>query len=347
MSEAKLEAYFFTAILLVTLLVVAVIFYPFIGSLALALVLATLVAPFHTALLARTHNETLSALTVTLLATCAIILPAIGLIILLVDEIRSISQSITSYDLNVIPDFISTYQARFIETIPLASSINISEIVQTSLQNLGTHFAGVITSTTSMILKFFVALIALYYFIKDGKRFVHELIHLSPLNDSEDEAIVHKIDRVTHSLIRGTLVIAALKGLFVGLGFLLFGIPNPVLWGSFAAISALIPTLGTGIVTAPAIIYLFVTGQIAEGIGLTAWSVVIVGLVDNILEPKLIGGGAKIHPLFVLISVLGGLAVFGIAGFLLGPLIFGFLVALAEIYKVKINELHEIALQHD
>lgn len=344
MSEAKLEAYFFTVLLLLALVVVAIIFYPFIGSLALALVLATLVAPFHDYVKGRIHNKTLSALIVTTIVTCAIILPTIGLVILLIDEIRSITASLADYNFQVIPDFVGVYQAKFIETFPLASSFDFGGVLQNSLNDIGAHFTKVATGATSMALKFFVAIIALYYFIKDGKKFVHEIVHLSPLDDAEDRAIVTKIDRVTHSLIRGTLVIAVLQGLFVGVGFLLFGIPNPVLWGSMAAVSALIPTLGTGIVTAPAIMYLFATGHIAAAIGLTAWSIFIVGWVDNIIGPKLIGSGAKIHPLFVLISVLGGLALFGIAGFLLGPLIFGFLVALAEIYKVKIRKLHNAAL---
>ena len=344
-SEAKLEAYFFTALLLVTVVIVGIIFYPFIGALALALVLATLVVPFYEQVKKRVHNETAAALLVTFLVTCAIIIPAIGLIILLIDEAQSITQSITNTDLNYIPSFIDNYKSKFIELFPLASSVNFEGVVLDSVSKLGSHFTKAITSTTASILKFFVSLIALFYFIRDGKRFVKAFIQFSPLEDSEDEAIVKKLDCVTHSLIRGTLVIAVLQGIFVGVGFVIFGVPNPVLWGSVAAISALIPTLGTGLVSTPAIIFLFATGQIAPAIGLTAWSLFVVGLVDNIIGPKLIGGGAKIHPLFILISVLGGLAIFGISGFLLGPLIFGFLVALSEIYKVKIKKLHEEASQ--
>jgi predicted PurR-regulated permease PerM len=221
--------------------------------------------------------------------------------------------------------------------------VTFIDIFQDSFRSLGSHFAGAVTNTAGLILKFFVALIALYYFIKDGRQFLDELIKLSPLEDSEDVAIVHRLDKVTHSLIRGTLVIAALQGLFVGLGFTLFGVPNPVLWGAIAAIGALIPMVGTGMVTAPAIIYLFLTGNVAAGIGLLAWSMLLVGLVDNIIGPKLIGNGARIHPLLVLLAVLGGIALFGISGFLLGPLLLGFLMALSEIYKVKVQELHKQA----
>lgn len=344
MSEAKLEAYFFTAILLVALLVVGFLFYPFIGSIALAIVLATLVAPFHTLVLQKVKHKSVSAFLVTVLVTCAIILPAIGLVVLLVDEVRNLTEQLSTYDFSLMPSFVAGYEEQFVEMFPFASSMfDFNTIIQDAFENAGAHLTKAITSGANLLLKFFVALIALYYFIKDGKKFLYEIMKLSPLEDSEDVAIVRKLDKVTHSLIRGTLVIAALQGIFVGVGFLLFGVPNPVLWGSVAAVSALIPTLGTGLVSTPAVIYLFMTGSPIAGIGLIAWSMLIVGLVDNIIGPKLIGNGAKIHPLFILLSVLGGLALFGIAGFLLGPLIFGFLVALSEIYKVKIQELHALS----
>jgi predicted PurR-regulated permease PerM len=341
MSDAKLEAYFFTAILLAVLTLVGIIFYPFIGSLVLAIVLATLVGPFHARVSVYVKNQSVSAMLVTVAVTLAIIVPAIGLFFLLVDEIKSVTEQLATYQFNLLPSSLSAYQAKIAEFIPFTETVRVSDLLQSTFQYFGTHLGTAVTSTTGFIFRFFISLIALYYFIKDGKKFLQEIVSLSPLSDVEDASIIKKLNTVTHSLIRGTLVIAILQGLLTGFGFLLFGIPNPVLWGSFAAIGALIPTLGTGIVSLPAIIFLFVTGQIVPAIGLTAWATLIVGLVDNIIGPKLIGRGSKIHPLFILISVLGGLAVFGISGFLLGPLTFGFLVALSEIYKVKISEIHK------
>lgn len=344
MSDAKLEAYFFTAIFLITLVLCGYLFYPFLGSLALAIVLASLVAPFYTRVHARIKSENLSAFIVTVLITLAIILPAIGIFFLLLEEIQSITAGLTSDSLNQMPGFVLVMQNKLITILPFLESVDFSEIIKDSFQSVGTNLGGIISGTTSLVFKFFISLIALFYFIKDGKMFLRELIKLSPLEDSEDDAIVKKLNTVSHSLIRGTLVIATLQGLLTGLGFLMFGVPNPVLWGSLAAVSALVPTLGTGIILLPAVIFLFATGSVAAGIGLAAWGTLVVGLLDNILAPKLIGGRSKIHPLFILLSVLGGLATFGIAGFLLGPLVLGFLVALSEIYKVKINEIHKMSV---
>lgn len=341
MSDAKLEAYFFTVILLLVLVIVGVIFYPFLGSLALAVVLASLGAPLHRQLQKKITNQNVSAFLVTLVITVAIIGPAVGLSFLLVDEVQNITESAKAHEFDYIPAILDTYKEKIVDVFPIVSTVTFPNVLQKTLENLDSVVTKTISITGNFLLKFFVALIALYYFIKDGRHFLKEIIHLSPLDDSEDVTILWKLDRVAHSLIRGTLVIAILQGLLVGLGFLMFGIPNPVLWGSLAAVSALIPTVGTSVVTLPAIIYLFVTGNIAAGIGLLGWSTLIVGLVDNVIAPKLIGAGAKIHPLFVLLSVLGGILFFGISGFILGPLLFGFLMALSEIYKIKIKEIHE------
>jgi predicted PurR-regulated permease PerM len=228
--------------------------------------------------------------------------------------------------------------------VPFLSSLDIAAVLQTMLERLGSHAGGFVAGAADTILKMAVSIIALFYLLKDGREFLYGFIQLSPLSDEEDVQIIHKLKAVSYSLIRGTLVIAILQGFMTGIGFVLFGVPNPVLWGSTAAIGALLPMVGTGVVAVPAVVYLIVTGHYAAAIGLAAWSMLIVGLVDNIIGPKLIGSGARIHPLFILLSVLGGLIMFGVAGFLIGPLLFGLLVALWEIYKVKIKEIHQRSL---
>lgn len=341
MSEQKLEAYFFTALFISVVILVGALFYPFIGALALALVLAILVAPLYKKLVQRTGKPNLMAFLLVLGVTLAVLLPAVGLTALLVDEVMGIAQYLSTFDVSKLSSFLSGFSGRLHEVFPTVESFDIGAMLQSLTQYAGTVAAGVFTGTVSVLFSFFIVIISLFFFLRDGRTFVREIIKMSPLSDDEDSQIVRKLSQVTHSLIRGTLVVALLQGLLTGAGFLIFGVPNPVLWGAVAAIGALIPNIGTGLVSMPAIIYLFVTGNIPQAIGYIGWSVFVVGLVDNIIGPRLIGGSARIHPLFVLLSVLGGIAMFGIAGFLLGPLTFGLLVALAEIYKVKIRQIHE------
>jgi len=345
MSEQKLEAYFFTALFIGIFVLVGILFYPFIGALALAMVLAILSMPLYDWLLSKLRRPNLTALIVTFGVTLVVLVPATGLLILLIDEAGNIAQSAANFDFSDFSHMLSDGHSRLLEALPFLAQVDIPNLVQRSMEYIGSHAAAAVTETVSAVFKMFVAIIALFFFIRDGHVFICNLVKLSPLSDDEDLQIVEKLRTVAYSLIRGTMVIAVLQGVLTGIGFVIFGIPNPVLWGSVAAVGALIPTLGTGVVALPAATYLLLTGQYAAAIGFGAWAMLIVGLVDNIIGPKLVGEGARIHPLFILLSVLGGLAVFGLPGFFLGPLIFGILVALSEIYRVKIKEIHRASVE--
>jgi predicted PurR-regulated permease PerM len=345
MSEAKLEAYFFSALFIGVLILTVRLFYPFLGALALALVLASLGMPLYDRIRARIHHESMAALIVVLVMTGAVLFPAVLLFFLLMNEVTSVTQSAAQLDPGVITGTFYALETRIHEVLPMMASFDIGTFVRSSTLALGSYGVTLLTSTASALFKLFIAIFALYYFIKDGHRFVRALVQLSPLTDDEDAQIIQKLRLVSRSLIRETLVIAILQGMLTGVGFLLAGIPNPVLWGAVGAIGSLVPNIGTSIVFVPGVLYLLMTGAVPVGIGLALWGFVVVGLADNLVRPFLVGRAMHIHPLFVLLSVLGGIAVFGISGFLLGPLTLGLLVALSEIYKVKINEIHTVTAE--
>ncbi len=341
MSEQKLEGYFFTTILIVALFLVGYILYPFVGALALAVVLAILAMPLYDRISAYTHRPNLSAILVVIFIALVILLPAAGLLLLLLEELLRLAQHATTLNYSMIPAFLDDVNARVQELFPtVESAIDVSILFQKIGTMAGTLATGVVTATLDVFVKTLLVLIALFFFLRDGHRFVDTLIKLSPLSDKEDKKIIHRLSMVTRSLVRGTLVIAVIKGALVGIGFIIFGVPNPVLWGSIAAISSLIPAIGTGLVMIPAFFFLVFSGAYFAAFGFMIWGILIVGFIDDMLAPRLIGDGARIHPLFILLSVLGGLATFGIAGFLLGPLIFALLIALSEIYRLKIREMH-------
>ena len=132
--------------------------------------------------------------------------------------------------------------------------------------------------------------------------------------------------------MRGTLVTAVVQGFLVSIGFVMFGVSNPVVWGLVATISALLPMVGTGIITFPAAFFLMATGHLLPGIGMIIWGVVIVGLIDNALRPMLMNRTMHIHSFLILLSVFGGLVYFGPIGFLAGPIILAFFFVLLDIY---------------
>ena len=134
---------------------------------------------------------------------------------------------------------------------------------------------------------------------------------------------------------------AVTQGLLAGIGFTIFGVPNAALWGFITVIAALVPILGTSIVLTPIIIYLFAFDTLFSAIGLLAWGMLAVGLIDNFLGPKLMQRKIRIHSFLILLSVLGGLSLFGPIGFLIGPLFLALLSTLLDIYPVLVLQRSE------
>jgi predicted PurR-regulated permease PerM len=146
------------------------------------------------------------------------------------------------------------------------------------------------------------------------------------------------MEQAVYSIFAGSIIVALVQGILTGIGFTIFGVPNPALWGSIASVAALIPGVGTALVVVPGILYLFFTGSTGYAIGLLVWGILAVSLIDNFLGPILVNRGVKIHPFLILLSVLGGLIFFGPVGFLLGPIILAFLFALLDIYRSSVRK---------
>jgi predicted PurR-regulated permease PerM len=223
-------------------------------------------------------------------------------------------------------------RARAVLPIPADAEINVSQYAQQGLQFLAANIGGVFSGVAKMLLSTFVFIIAFYFLLKDGRQLKEYLVALSPLADKDDNKIVSRLETAVSASIKGSLTIGLVQGILTGIGFSIFGVPNAVLWGSVAAIAALVPGIGTALVIVPGVAYLFLTGETMSGIGLLAWGVVAVGLIDNILGPRLVGQGMRLHPLAVFLSVMGGLAFFGPLGFLLGPLAFSVCLAFIDIH---------------
>jgi predicted PurR-regulated permease PerM len=181
----------------------------------------------------------------------------------------------------------------------------------------------------------------MFYFMRDGAYIKRKFVSWSPLLDKYDEYITSTLKRAILSVFGGTVVVAVIQGILTGIGFLIFDIPAPAVWGAVAAIAAFIPGIGTSLVIVPGIIYLLIAGNTTYAIGLAIWGIVAVGLIDNILGPHLVNKGVHIHPFLILVSVLGGLSTFGPIGFILGPLVLALLFALLEVYRTSFTDISE------
>lgn len=204
------------------------------------------------------------------------------------------------------------------------------------VEHAGPFFQGV----AQFALAIFIWFLSVYYFLKEGNRIKALLVRFSPLSDRYDLEIVERVVTSVKSVIGGSLIVALLQGILAGIGFMIFGIPTPAIWGLVAVFAALVPTIGTALVTLPAVAFVLLTGNTFAALGLLIWGVLVVGAVDNIVRPKLLERGVRVHPLLILLSVLGGLAFFGPVGFLTGPVIVSLLSEFLKIYQ-------QLVLKHE
>lgn len=340
MQSSMIGHYFLAAVLLGMIALTFFIFKPFLAPLVLAGAFAIILHPLYSRLSHWLGNWPSVASLCTVLISVVCILVPLGIVGTQIGlQTANVYLNLVDGDGRAkISASVHALEERIVSYVPAAAgmtdtlSANISSYAEQGLswviQNLGAAFSGI----ASLFLSLFIFFIALYFFLRDGIRLKHTLMHLSPLKDSYDEIVSSRIILAVNSVIKGNLTIALLQGMLTGIGFTIFGVPNSVLWGAVAAIAALIPGLGTGLVFLPTIIYMLVTDNTVSAIGLTIWGVLAVGLIDNFLGPRLIGSGIQLHPLLVLLSVIGGITFFGAIGVFLGPLSLSLLFALLSIY---------------
>ncbi|MFZ2831658.1 MAG: AI-2E family transporter [Minisyncoccia bacterium] len=340
MSYQKSELYFLIAILLGAGLVVFFILQPFLYPLILATIFATVFSPVHRKILSITQgNHGLSALSATLLVFVAILLPVAFLSKQIFSEATQLYTSLVNTGgagslSQVIEGVIRGLGIPFLPTASFELGVYLKQGLSFLIQHLDTIFSNV----AKIMVDIFILSLALYYLFKDGHKLKKTVIVLSPLQDTYDESIFRKLEVAINSVVKGNLSVALIQGILTTIGLTLFGVPNPVLWGSAAFIAALVPGFGTSLVLLPAILYLFFTGATGASAGLLVWWVLAVGMIDNFLGPKLVGRGVQLHPFLILLSIFGGIGFFGPMGFLLGPLALSLLFAILEIYATVRGE---------
>lgn len=336
MDTKKVQFYFFIGLLLASLVLSFAIFLPFLAPIALAFMFAIAFRPMHRFFVSLFNRRRTLASFLTIICILAVVVTPLSFLVE-----RLVTESYTFYfdirergigDLDRLTYFIIHPVQKWFPGFDPDIAGYVRSVSEAVVGNLGSVFS----STASIIASLFLWLISLFYILKDGHIFRKTLVELSPLSDRYDSQIIDRLEVAVNSVVRGSLLTALVQGFFVAVGFAIFGIEHIVLWGSIAAIAALLPAIGTGLVVIPAILYLLSLGSTGSAIGLAIWGFVAVGLVDNVLLPFFIGKNFKIHPIFVLFSVLGGILFFGPVGVFLGPLVIALLFALLDIYRLLI-----------
>jgi predicted PurR-regulated permease PerM len=330
----KYQTIFLATLLIVTIALSFFIFMPYLIPISLAAICGVLLYPVYLHVLKYVKSDSVSAAITIFLLILVVAIPVYFLANQIIVEAQGVYTRVAGGS-DIAVDTISRQIETGVQKYYPGFTFNAKEYIGVVTGWIVNQLGGIFSGTVDLVLKGILGLIALFYFLKDGKYFKGKILELSPLADATDQLLVDSVKSAAHSILYGSVLVALIQGVFTGLGFFIFGVPNFVLWGTVAAFAALIPTLGTGVIAAPAILYLFFYGNPGMWIGQLIWSVVFVGLIDNLLSPILINKGMRVHPLFILFSILGGVQMFGPEGFLVGPLVLSILFALLRITRVK------------
>lgn len=308
-------------------------FAPFVSALALAAVIVTICYPIYVWILRYIprQNESVAAMLTTLIVVLVIFLPLLWLTSVLVTEALSVYRILGTGDYSFEERLYDVEEV--ITNLVPGLQLDLPEYLRQGAQwfagNLGAIFAG----TASTVFAFFIALIGCFYFFRDGRRFTEHLVRISPLSDIEDGLILRRMTSAVRGVATGTVLVAIIQGVSAAIGFTIFGFDRAVLFGTIVAITALVPGVGPSVVFIPAAVYSFFVGEYFIGAGLLIWFVLAVSLLDNILGPYLMSRSHPMHPFLILLSVLGGLFLFGPVGFIVGPVITSVFLVLLEIYS--------------
>jgi predicted PurR-regulated permease PerM len=324
----------------------ALILWPFFGAVFWAAILAILFSPLHRRLSrALQRRHTLAALTTLLIIVLMVILPVALITAMLLQEGLGVYERIQSGELNVGQFFrrifgaLPPWATQWLDRLGLTSLGEVQERVSDGLtkglQFLAAQAFNIGQNAFDFFVSLFIMLYLLFFLLRDGDALSVRIRDASPLRRELQRNLSAKFTTVIRATVKGNIVVALVQGALGGLIFWILGINAPVLWGALMALLSLLPAVGAGLVWLPVAIYLLATGAVWQGIVLIAYGVLVIGLVDNVLRPLLVGKDTKMPDYVVLVSTLGGMAIFGLNGFVIGPLIAAIFIAAWDIYSAS------------
>lgn len=335
MTKKTVQTVFFFAILLAALGLVVAMFLPFFNVIALSAVLALTFRPMFLWVQRKfCFGRATPAALLTLAMMLALVAGPLAFVGARVfDESRAVYASLDRG-----ANFSAALE-RWVEAPVRAFApsfrLDVRAIAGSVFGYLGAHAAAFLSGAVSVVASFALTLVATFFFLKDGPELAAKLRRLSPLDEGDERHLGEKISAAVNAVVRGVVLVGVIQGILVSVGFAIFGVGNATLWGFLSALLAMVPGLGTGLVTLPAVIYLLAVGKAGAAVGLAIWGFAVVGLVDNFLAPYFYSKGIDIHQIAILFGVLGGIALFGPLGFIYGPVAIALFVALVSVYRER------------
>lgn len=345
MKVGKVSGPFF----LIVLVVVAVFFFamlrPFLIAILLAGILAGLLYPVYSRLKKRLWcKAALSSFLCVLLVLFLIILPLVSVMGLITYQAFQVKDTIEQGYQKVVekgPEWIAKFNNYPLVKKIIGQNFNWKQKAGEGAKVVSSFIIKAIGKTSEgtfqTILMSFIMLYTLFFFLIDGPALIQRIKYLSPLKDEYEDQIISKFLSIARATIKGTIIIGLIQGTMGGIIFALCGVGASIFWGTLMVILSIIPGIGSALIWVPAIIIKMVTGHAGQGFGILAGGI-LISISDNLLRPKLVGKDTKMHELMILFSTLGGIALFGIIGFILGPILAAVFVTVTEIYASEYRE---------
>jgi len=344
-NQSWLAPAFFFALLDVILYGAFLIISPFLTAITWAVILAILFYPFYAWLLRFMRGRaTMAALLVIVLITVLVIAPGFQLAWFLSDDAVALVHSVRALLTGQgaaewqskpwVQQVIGWWDALSFRLMDF--QIDWKDMLIQGAQNSSAFIVaqvkGIAQNVLLFTVNFILVLFTLFFFLRDGAEIVGRVQRLLPMDREHQQRLFNNIVDAVVAVVHGALLVAMVQGLLAGLAYWVLGVPFAILWGVLTAFAALLPVGGTTLVTIPVSLYLFFQGNTVKGVILLVWCLGVVVTIDNVLKPMFIGSRIKLPMLFLFFGILGGLAVFGALGLILGPVLFALLAVLLDLY---------------
>jgi predicted PurR-regulated permease PerM len=326
------------------------ILWPYSGAVLWATILAIVFAPLYRRLSAAMRRKrTLAALVTLVIIILIVILPVTLISSLLLQEAFSVYERVQSGELSfsqyfqqvfaALPGWVTDLVDRFGLTNLGLMQERLSSGLMRASQFLAAQALTIGQNTFDFIVKLCIMLYLLFFLLRDGDVLAKRIRDAIPLQAEQKRDLLGKFTAVIRATVKGNIVVAIIQGALGGVMFWFLGVHASVLWGVLMTVLSLLPAVGAAVIWLPVAIYFFVTGAFWKGVLLVAYGVLVIGLVDNVLRPVLVGKDTKMPDYVVLISTLGGIAIFGINGFVIGPVIAAMFMAVWDIFSASRSEM--------
>jgi predicted PurR-regulated permease PerM len=337
-SFGKMRSVFFFGLIAILSIGVLYLFAPFAYPIFWAAVVAIMFYPVHQRLVKFFKKESPAALVSVLLIFLIIFIPITTLSTVLVKQAHDLYVTVSNSNLIQNPEQVQNWLSTNELTAPLVNKIQTdwtgyaANAIQWISNFLLTSIKSITQNSLNFLLMTFIMFYSLYYFFKDGPRMLHKIMRLSPLGDEYEQLLYERFTSTTRATLKSTLIVGGIQGLMSGILFWVTGIEGAFIWGVIMTIIAIIPAIGTPIILIPAGIVMLLLGNFWQGLVLLIGGGVISTL-DNLIRPPLVGKDIQMHPLIVFFATLGGIVMFGISGFVIGPIIAALYISVMSIYE--------------